>query len=229
MGFERVVIYRMTARNKKIAWWTVGTVVTVLVLLYIFCPPVHKFGNKLLGRSEKEYPKPDSLKVDEFEYGVPQDLHGEIIDVPRDSLLDSLMLADTTLRPVDGPAPTPVPGFGEDDLPPMPSENDLPIKIAPVKPENMPLDLEEIEHYASSNASVNAKLSACRDNYKKLCDLYGEFVAHPTKEYQEVGAKRKKELLDQLSQLMKAAQSANDSNCEEETAALRREVNKMKF
>lgn len=219
----------MTARNKKIAWWTVGAVVAVLVLLYIFCPPVHKFGNKLLGRSEKEYPKPDSVKVDEFEYGVPQDLKGEIIDVPADSLLDSLMLADTVLRPVDGPPPTPVPGFGDDELPPMPSDSDLPIKIAPVKPENMPVSLDEIEHYASANASVNTKLTACRDYYKALCDFYSDFVANPTTESKELGAKHKKELLDALSLLMKAAQGANDSNCEEETAALRREVNKMKF
>lgn len=220
----------MTARNKKIAWWIVGAVVAVLVLLYLFCPPVHKLGNKLLGRSEKEYPKPDSLKVDEFEYGAPQDLKGEIIDVPRDSLLDSLMIADTTLMIVDGPDPTPIPGFGDnDELPPMPSENDMPIKIAPVKPENMPLALDELEHYPSQNASVNAKLTACRDSYRKLHDLYSEFVVHPTTEYQEVGNKLKTELLGALSQLMKAAQGANDSNCEEETAALRREVNKMKF
>lgn len=219
----------MTARNKKITWWTIGAVAAVLVLLYIFCPPVHKFGNKLLGRNEKEYPKPDSVKVDEFEYGVPQDLKGEMIEVPRDTLLDSLMLADTMLMPVEGPPPTPVPGFGDEELPPMPSDNDLPIKIAPVKPENMPISLDEIEHYASANASVNAKLTTCRDNYKKLHDLYSEFVAHPTSELKEIGDKRKKELLGQLSQLMKAAQSVNDSNCEEETAALRREVNKMKF
>ena len=203
--------------------------VAVLVLSYIFIPPVHKLGNKLLGRSEKEYPKPDSLKVDEFEYGTPQDLKGEIIDVPRDSLLDSLMLADTTLMIVDGPAPTPVPGFGDGELPPMPSDNDLPIKIAPVKPEDMPASLDEIEHYAASNAAVNSRLTSCREKYRNLQDLYCEFVAHPTVEYKETGVKRKKELLDALSQLMKAAQSANDSNCEEETAALRREVNKMKF
>lgn len=219
----------MTARNKKIAWWIAGAVVAVLVLLYLFCPPVHKFGNKLLGRSEKEFPKPDSVEVDEFEYGTPQDLKGEIIDVPRDSLLDSLMLADTTMMPIDGPAPTPVPGFGDGELPPMPSEADLPVKIAPVKPEDMPASLDEIEHYASSNATVNSRLTSCREKYRSLHDLYSEFVAHPTVEFKEVGTKRKKELLDALSQLMKAAQSANDSNCEEETAALRREVNKMKF
>lgn len=219
----------MTAQNKKITWWTIGAVAAVLVLLYIFCPPVHRLGNKLLGRSEKEYPKPDSLKVDEFEYGVPQDLQGEIIDVPRDTLLDSLMLGDSILRPIDGPPPTPVPGFGDGDLPPMPSEDDLPIKITPVKPENMPIGLDEIEHYASSNAAVNTKLATCRDNYKKLHDLYSEFVIHPTSEYKEIGTQRKKDLLNDLSQLMKAAQSANDDNCLEETAALRREVNKMKF
>ncbi|MBR5640075.1 MAG: hypothetical protein IKW83_10175 [Muribaculaceae bacterium] len=220
----------MTARNKKIAWWGIGVVVAVLVLLYFFYPPVHKLGNKLLGRSEKEYPKPDSLKVDEFEYGAPQDLKGEIIDVPRDSLLDSLMLADTTSLFIDGPDPAPIPGFGDNDqLPPMPSDQDMPIKIAPVKPEEMPASLEDIEHYASSNATVNAKLTACRNDYKKLHDLYSEYVIQPTSEYKEIGSKLKKELLDALSQLMKVAQGANDSNCEEETAALRREVNKMKF
>ena len=220
----------MTARNKKIAWWIVGAVVAVLVLLYLFCPPVHKFGNKLLGRSEKEFPQPDSVMVDEFEYGAPKDLQGEIIDVPSDSLLDSLMLADTTLMIVDGPPPTPIPGFGdEEQLPPMPSETDLPIKITPVKPENMPVDIDEIEHYGSSNASLNNKLTACRENYKKLHDMYVEFVANPTTESKEVVTKCKKELLNALSQLMKAAQSTNDSNCEEEIAALRREVNKMKF
>lgn len=230
-GYHRKsATYRMTARDKKIAWWCIGAVVAALVLLYIFCPPVHKFGNKLLGRSEKEFPKPDSVKVDEFEYGAPKDLQGEIIDVPRDSLLDSLLLADTTAMIVDGPPPAPIPGFGdEEQLPPMPSDNDLPIKITPIKPENMPVAIEEIEHYDSENASLNAKLTDCRDYYKKLHEFYSQFVATPTTESKEVVIKGKKELLDALSQLMKAAQSLNDSNCEEEIAALRREVNKMKY
>ena len=220
----------MTARNKKIAWSIVGAVVAVLLLSYFFCPPVHKFGNKLLGRSEKEYPKPDSVKVDEFEYGIPADLEVETIDVPRDSLLDSLMLADTTLLAVDGPPPAPIPGFGDEaQLPPMPSDNDLPIKISPAKPEDMPASLDEIEHTVSSNASLNAKLNACRDNYSTLQTMYGQLVAAPTSESKDTFAKRKKELLDALSQLMKAAQSANDSDCQEEIAELRREVNKMKY
>lgn len=225
----------MTARNKKITWWTVGTVVAVLVLLYIFCPPFHKFGNSLLGRNEKEYPKPDSLKVDEFEYGRPvEEIQGETIDVPRDSLLDSLMLADSTLNgmviPVDGPPPTPVPGFGDGPLPPAPSDDNLPITIAEKTiPAVKPVVLDEIEQHTSSNSSINAKISACRNNYNKLVDLYSEFVKSPSSELQEIGAKRKEEMLKELSQLMKAAQSANDEAGIDEAADLRRQVNKMKF
>ena len=51
----------------------------------------------------------------------------------------------------------------------------------------------------------------------------------PTSEMQEIGSKRKEELLKELSQLMKASQAANDDAGMEEAADLRREVNKMRF
>ncbi|MBR5029643.1 MAG: hypothetical protein IKX63_00860 [Muribaculaceae bacterium] len=225
----------MTAQEKKKTWILVGAAVAVLVLLYIFCPPVHKFGNKLLGRSEKEYPKPDTLKVDEFEYGKPvEDLKGEIIDVPRDTLLDSLLLGDSTLmgmvRPVDGPPPTPVPGFGDGPLPPMPSEDDLPIVTSEkTVPAVKPAVIDEIEQHTSPNANINSRIASCRSNYNKLLDLYNEYVKKPSSEMQEIGNKRKEEMLKELSQLMKAAQSANDDGGMEEAADLRRQVNKMKF
>lgn len=225
---------RMTAHSKKIKWWIAGAVVAALVLLYIFFPPFHKLGNKILGRSEKEYPKPDSLKVDEFEYGTPMDLEGEIIDVPRDSLLDSLMIADSTLNagmvmPVDGPAPTPIPGFGDVPLPPEPTDDNLPVagRGAPlVTPSTI---VDDVEHNEASNAALNAKLTSCRKNYNKLIEMYNEFVASPSSEMQAAGAKRKSELLTELSQLMKAAESVNDDKCMEETAGMRRKVNTMKF
>lgn len=226
----------MTAQEKKKTWIIVGAALAVLVLLYIFCPPVHRFGNKLLGRSEKEFPKPDTLKVDEFEYGRPvEDLQGEIIEVPRDTLLDSLLLADSTLlagmvRPVDGPPPTPVPGFGDGPLPPMPSEDDMPnLTAEKTTPTVKPAVIDDVEHHTSANTSLNAKNTACRNNYNKLLDLYTEYVTKPSSELKEIGAKRKDEMLKELSQLMKAAQSANDDAVMEEAADLRREVNKMKF
>lgn len=225
----------MTARNKKKVLWISGAVVAVLVLLYIFCPPFHKFGNSLLGRNEKEYPKPDSLKVDEFEYGRPvEDIQGETIDVPRDSLLDSLLLADSTLMagvvmPVDGPPPTPVPGFGDGPLPPAPSDDNLPISKEKSIPAVTPAVIDEIEQHSSTNTTINSKIIACRNNYNKLVDLYNEFVKSPSSELQEIGAKRKEEMLKELSQLMKAAQNANDNAGIDEAAELRRQVNKMKF
>lgn len=237
---NRLTLHRffesMTAKDKKTAWIVTGAVVAVLLLLYIFCPPVHRFGNKLMGRADKEYPKPDTLKVDEFEYGAPvEDLKGEIIDVPRDSLLDSLLLADSTLMsgvvmPVDGPPPTPVPGFGDGPLPPMPSDADMPAVAAEkTVPAVTPAVIDEIEQHTSNNASVNSRITSCRNKYNKLLDLYNEFVKKPTSEMQEIGSKRKEELLKELTQLMKASQAANDDGGMEEAADLRREVNKMKF
>ena len=88
----------MTSRNKKIYGWIAVAAVVALVLLYIFCPPVHRWGNALLGRDEKGLPKPDTTRVDEFEYGRPvEEVEIEKIDVPHDSLLDSLALADSLL------------------------------------------------------------------------------------------------------------------------------------
>ena len=46
---------------------------------------------------------------------------------------------------------------------------------------------------------------------------------------QELGAKRKEELLTDLTQLMKLSQKNNDDAGMEEAADLRREVNKMNF
>lgn len=207
-----------------------------LVLLYFFCPPVHKWGNSVLGRNEKEFPKPDTTRVDEYEYGVPvEEIEGEVIDVPRDSLLDSLILADSSLtagmvRPVDGPPPGHVPGFGEGPLPPAPSEDDLPtVASERTIPTVVPAIIDEIEQHTSSNAQVSNKMAAARNNYNKLLDLYNEFVKKPTSEMQEIGSKRKEELLKELSQLMKASQAANDDAGMEEAADLRREVNKMRF
>jgi len=226
----------MTARNKKITWGIVGTMLVALVLSYIFIPSFHSMGNRLLGRSEKEFPKPDSLKVDEYEYGAPaQEFKTEHLDVPRDSLLDSIMLGDSTMMPgqvmpVDGPPPTPIPGFGDGPLPPELSESDIPsINAERATPKVTPVVIDEVEHHDATNASLNAKLTACRNNYTKLVDLYNEYVVSPTSEMQEIGTKRRSDLLTELSQLMKAAQSANDDNCLEEVANMRRQVNKIKF
>ena len=60
-------------------------------------------------------------------------------------------------------------------------------------------------------------------------DLYNEFAKKPTVEMQELGAKRKEELLTDLTQLMKLSQKNNDDAGMEEAADLRREVNKMNF
>ena len=123
----------MTSKNKEILWYIAGATIVVLVALYLFVPPVHSWVNSVIGREEKSFPKPNSGDDVEYEYGTPvEDIEGERIDVPRDSLLDSLLMADTTLvgvvRPVDGPAPAHVEGFGEGPLPPAPSEDNLPNK-----------------------------------------------------------------------------------------------------
>jgi len=228
----------MKAREKKILWSIAGATLVALLLLYFFCPPVHKWGNSLLGRNEREIPKPDTTNVDEYEYGVPvEEIKTETIDVPRDSLLDSLFLSDSTVagmvHPVPGPPPSHVPGFGEGPLPPAPSDDDLPTTAEASKesatPAVTPVVIDEIEQHTSSNATLNNKMTACRSNYTKLVDLYNEYVKKPTTEMQEIGAKRKDSLLKELSQLMKAAQKANDDAVMEEVADIRRQVNKMKF
>lgn len=225
----------MTARNKKILWGIVGATFVALVLLYIFCPPVHKWGNALLGRNEKDLPRPDTTKVDEFEYGRPvEEIEVETIDVPHDSLLDSLALADSLLaagivKPVEGPPPTHVPGFGEGPLPPAPSTDDIPSTAKEDLQEVTPVVVSELEQHVSTVGAVNSKINSCRSKYNKLLDLYKEFAKKPTVEMQEIGAKRKEELLNDLTQLMKLSQKNNDDAGMEEAADLRREVNKMIF
>lgn len=226
----------MTAKNKKILGYIAGATVAALVLLYIFCPPVHKWGNSLLGRNEKEIPKPDTTNVDnEYEYGQPvEEIEVETLDVPRDSMLDSLALADSLLaagivRPIDGPPPTHVPGFGEEPPPPAPSVDDVPGTTKEAMQEVTPIDLNEMEQHVSPIATVNSKIKACRVKYNKLLDIYGEFAKKQTVEIQELGLKRKEELLNDLTQLMKLAQKNNDDEGMEEAADLRREVNKMNF
>ena len=226
----------MTAQNKKIAWWITGATIAALVLLYIFCPPVHKLGNKLLGREEKELPKPDTSNVgEEYEYGKPvESIEIETLDVPRDSLLDSLALADSIMaagivRPVDGPAPTHIPGFGEEPLPPAPSKDAVPNTSEEAMQEVTPVSVNEMETHTSANASVNNKIKACRMKYNRLVDIFKSFAKTPTVEIQTQGAKLKEELLNDLTQLMKLAQTNNDESGMEEAADLRREVNKMNF
>lgn len=225
----------MTSRNKIIYGWIAVAAVVALVLLYIFCPPVHHWGNALLGRDEKGLPKPDTTRVDEFEYGRPvEEVEIEKIDVPHDSLLDSLALADSLLtagivKPVDGPPPTHVPGFGEGPLPPAPSADDVPGTSKEELQEVTPVVATELEQHVSTVGAVNSKIVACRTKYNKLVDLYKEFAKKPTVEMQELGAKRKEELLTDLTQLMKLSQKNNDDAGMEEAADLRREVNKMNF
>ena len=101
----------MTIKNKKILWSIAGATVVALVAMYLWVTPVHNWVNSLIGRNEKNYPQPKPGDDVEYEYGTPvEELEGETIEVPRDTLLDSLMMADTTLigvvRPVDGPPPT---------------------------------------------------------------------------------------------------------------------------
>lgn len=225
----------MTARNKKILWWTGGAVIAVLVLLYIFCPPVHRLGNALLGRNEKELPQPDTLKTDDYEYGRPvEELEVETIEVPKDSLLDSLMLTDSLVangivKPIVGPPPAHVEGFGEGPLPPAPSVDDLPNTSKEAMQEITPVAYTELEPFESTNSVVSNKIRTCRSSYNKLVKLYNDFTKTPTAELQEQGAKRKEDMLNELTQLMKLSQAKNDDAGMEEAANLRREVNKMNF
>ena len=92
-----------------------------------------------------------------------------------------------------------------------------------------PVVVTELEQHVSTVGAVNSKIVACRTKYNKLVDLYKEFAKKPTVEMQELGAKRKEELLTDLTQLMKLSQKNNDDAGMEEAADLRREVNKMNF
>ena len=209
----------VTSKNKEILWYIAGATIVVLVALYLFVPPVHSWVNSVIGR----------------------DIEGERIDVPRDSLLDSLLMADTTLvgvvRPVDGPAPAHVEGFGEGPLPPAPSEDNLPNKNELSPEEQAQLeniapsveDILDIERHSSSNPAVNKKIAECRLAFDKLISAYREYQTEPSPKLKTEGAKQKEALLKSLTQLMKLSQTKNDDAGMEEAADLRREVNKMEF
>ena len=232
----------MTSKNKEILWYIAGATIVVLVALYLFVPPVHSWVNSVIGREEKSFPKPNSGNDVEYEYGTPvEDIEGERIDVPRDSLLDSLLMADTTLvgvvRPVDGPAPAHVEGFGEGPLPPAPSEDNLPNKNELSPEEQAQLeniapsveDILDIERHSSSNPAVNKKIAECRLAFDKLISAYREYQTEPSPKLKTEGAKQKEALLKSLTQLMKLSQTKNDDAGMEEAADLRREVNKVEF
>lgn len=225
----------MTTRNKKILWWIVGATVATMVLLYVFCPPVHNWGNALLGRNEKALPKPDTTATNEYEYGVPvESFEVETIDVPRDSLLDSLKMADSIMaaaevKPLSGPPPTHIEGFGEGPLPPAPSKNQVPGRTQEDMQEVTPMSLTDLEAHESENAAVNNKIKACRASYNKLMAVYAQFSKMPTAALQEQGAKLKEALLKDLTALMNLSKTKNDDMGMEEAADLRREVNKMQF
>ena len=229
------MISQMTARNKKILWMIAVATVVALVLLYILCPPVHRWGNSLLGRNEKELPKPDTTRVEEYEYGTPvEEITAETIDVPRDSVLDSLMRADTIppgiANPVQGPAPAHVPGFGEGPLPPSPNVNSVPdVNGDNTAADNAESQVEEIEIHTSENPAVNAKIMECREAFNRLGALFAEYGTTPTPKLKADGAKQKDALLKELTKLMKLSQASNDEAGMEEAADLRREVNKMIF
>lgn len=225
----------MTARNKKILWWIVGATVASIILLYIFCPPVHKWGNALLGRSEKDLPKPDTTMVDEYEYGTPvEELEVETLDVPRDSLLDSLMMADSIMgaaevKPIEGPPPAHIDGFGEGPLPPSPSTKVVPGRTQEDMQQVTPMAVADMEQFVSENVAVNNKIKACRASYNRLMAVYKEFAKMPTAALQEQGAKLKEAMLTELTQLMNLAKTKNDDIGMEAAAEMRREVNKMQF
>ena len=232
----------MTIKNKKILWSIAGATVVALVAMYLWVTPVHNWVNSLIGRNEKNYPQPKPGDDVEYEYGTPvEELEGETIEVPRDTLLDSLMMADTTLigvvRPVDGPPPTHVEGFGEGPLPPAPSEENMPGKNELSPEEQAQLeqmmtsveDILEIEQHTSEFPAINKKIAECRTGFNKLLSIYRDYQSDPTPKLKSEGAKQKEALLKSLTQLMKLSQSKNDDSGMEEAADLRREVNKMDF
>ena len=235
----------MTDKNKKILWSIAGATLAVLIALYCFVPPVHNWVNHVIGRNEKELPKPNG-NGEEYEYGTPvEQIEKERIDVPRDSLLDSLIQADTTLmagvvNPVEGPPPAHVEGFGEGPLPPAPTDDNLPNKNPtpaddPQQLEQMEQmqttveDIVEIEQHTSENPVINKKIVECRTSFNKLLALYREYQSAPTPKLKTDGIKQKDALIKLLTQLMKLSQPKNDEAGMEEAADLRREVNKMEF
>jgi hypothetical protein len=232
----------MTSKNKKILWYIAGATLVALVAMYIFVPPVHNWVNSVIGRDEKGFPQPNQGDTVEYEYGTPvESIEGERIEVQRDSLLDSLVMADTTLAgvvvPVDGPPPAHVEGFGEGPLPPAPSEDNLPTKNELTPEEQAQLegimpsveDIMEIEKHTSDIPAVNKKIAECRLAFDKLLGTYREYQTEPSTKLKAEGSKQKESLLKALTQLMKLSQTKNDEAGMEEAADLRREVNKMEF
>lgn len=233
----------MTSRNKKILWSIAGATVVALVAMYFCVPPVHNWINSVIGRNEKAIPKPGEAGEAEYEYGTPSEvIEREIIDVPRDSILDSLMKADTAhvgvVRPIDGPQPAHVEGFGEGPLPPAPTEENMPGKNDTENTEELqqleqmqPVveDIAEIEQHSSENPVINKKIVACRAAFNKLLATFRTYQSEPTPKLKADGMKQKDMMLKSLTQLMKLSQENNDEAGMEEAADLRREVNKMEF
>lgn len=234
----------MTRKNKKILWSIAGATVAALIIMYLFVTPVHNWVNSVIGKKENTLPKPGDSSSAEFEYGKPVEvIETETIDVPRDSILDSLMRADTAhvgvVRPIDGPQPAHVEGFGEGPLPPAPTEENIPNKEALDNPElnaptgqvdpNNPEEIVEIEQHTSENPAINKKIVACRAAFDKLLATYNTYRQAPTPKLKADGIKQKDLLLKSLTQLMKLSQASNDEPGMEEAADLRREVNKMEF
>ncbi len=240
----------MTRRNKNILWSVVGVTVATLIALYLFVPAVHNWVNDLIGNNEKMYPTPGSSDNVEYEYGIPvENLETEKLDIPRDSILDSLIHADSTftagvVKPVEGPQPTHVEGFGEGPLPPKPTDENMPIKkdeqnpdqaLTPEQIEQMeqattPVgDAIELELHTSTNLDVNNKMIECRNAYNVLYKVYNEYKSTPTPKLKAEGIKQKENLIESLTQLMDIANKNNDIEGQEESGQLRREVNKMVF
>ncbi len=243
----------MTQRNKKILWSILGVTLATLAGLYIFVPAVHNWVNDLIGVNDKAFPTPNSKDDVEYEYGIPtESLNTEKLEMPRDSLLDSLIHADTTItagvvNPVEGPQPGHVEGFGEGPLPPKPTDDNLPNRTpeAPqgqeqvVTPEQMeqleinnntpPLSTIDLDMHMSHNTVINKKIQECHNGYEKLLSMYNEYQSAPTPTLKEEGTKLKENLLKSLTQLMDMSNEKNDTEGQEEAGQLRREVNKMEF
>lgn len=239
----------MTRKNKQILWSIVGVTLATLIGLYLFVPAVHNWFNDLIGSEEKMYPTPESSDNVEYEYGIPTEtLETEKLDIPRDSILDSLIHADSTLtagvvKPIDGPQPAHVEGFGEGPLPPKPTDENLPVRktdeqqeqnLTPEQVEQVeqatPVgDAIELELHTSNILEVNNKMIECRNAYNELYKIYNEYLNSPTPKLKEEGQKQKDNLLEALSKLMDLANKNNDPEGQEESGQLRREVNKMAF
>ena len=241
----------MTQRNKKILWSILGATLVTLAGLYIFVPAVHNWVNGLIGVNNKQLPTPNSNDDVDFEYGVPaESLTTEKLDMPRDSLLDSLIRADSTVtagvvNPVDGPQPSHVEGFGEGPIPPQPTEENMPNTspetqgnepiATPGQLEQLeidrtpPLSTIDLEMHMSHNTAVNKKIQECHNAYEKLFSMYSEYQSAPTPKLKDEAIKVKEGLMKSLTQLMDLSNEKGDTDGMEEAGQLRREANKMEF